>query len=459
MIIERNGVVRVAHAALIAAIALVGITCSERGVVAPQLTLPTDFVISNARPGTAGISATRVRSSVSVADQRIVYVSLPPLTVPNGLSVEIRDRTTASSILRVPLVHGGFDPVPIAASDGDELALTVVPAAGATIAKNLKVPARRPPTIVRSDPRKGRTDIALNVSITVVFSEPVDPTTIGSNSVYLLKEGSRVSGHVQFADNSYTVKFVPDKPLAAQSSYELVVTPSIRDLDGDVIEGSYSAAFVTGSLAESPCPGYADPADCPPFPTGGDHIISGVVTVRTDQGTQPLANAIVFGWVQRSTNGYSRGGIQTDAEGRYVMDLLPANATIVLDTYAPGYDQPCAAVVETVTPATTVNIELRAQDSPNFDAAAIRPYLSGVVYEETPTGQEPIAGAHVFFSMLFEINAASTTTDSEGRYRMCSLSMLSPPQLVWATKSGYQVSEQTVFILPDSTHQDIELKR
>jgi hypothetical protein len=312
---------------------------------------------------------------------------------------------------------------------------------------------------VRSDPRKGRTDIALNVSITVVFSEPVDPTTIASNSVYLLKEGARVSGHVQFADNSWTVKFVPDRPLTAQSSYELVVAPSIRDLDGDVIEGSYSATFVTGSILDSPCPGYADPADCPPFQTGGDNVITGIVTVRTEQGTQPLANATVFGWVQRSTNGYSRGGIQTDSNGRYRMDLLPANATVVLDTFAPAYDQPCASVVETVAPTTTVNIELRSQDSPNIDAAAIRPYLTGVVYEQTPTGQQPIAGARVFFSVLFEIIAASTTTDSNGRYRMCSLSMISPPQLVWASKSGYQVGEQTVFILPDSTHQDIELKR
>jgi len=143
------------------------------------------------------------------------------------------------------------------------------------------------------------------------------------------------------------------------------------------------------------------------------------------------------------------------------MDLLPANATVVLSTYAPGYDQPCASVVQTDATTMTVDIELVSQDTPNIDAAAVQPFLTGVVYEETPTGQQPIAGARVFFNVLvlFDINAASTTTDSNGRYRMCKLPTLWSPQLVWAAKSGYQVTEQTVFMSADSTHQDIELKR
>ncbi len=448
-------------AGLAASVAVAIVACSDSGVVAPELTLPTDFVISNALSSSASISAARGRASISVADQRVVYVSLPPQTFPTGTAVEIQNQTSGGGFRRVPLVHGGFDPVATDALEGDELKLTVLQPGGATITRTMKVPARRPPTIVRSDPRKGRTDIALNVSITVVFSEPIDAGTANLNSIYLLKGGNRVSGSVAFADNSWTVKFTPDKPLDAQSSYELIVTPGIRDLDGDTLEGSYSDAFVTGTLENSPCPGYADPADCPPFPTGGNNVITGVVTVRTAQGSQPLANATVYGWIQRSDNGYSRGGIQTDASGRYRMDLLPANATVVLSTYAPGYDQPCASVVQTDATTMTVDIELVSQDTPNIDAAAVQPFLTGVVYEETPTGQQPIAGARVFFNVLvlFDINAASTTTDSNGRYRMCKLPTLWSPQLVWAAKSGYQVTEQTVFMSADSTHQDIELKR
>lgn len=52
----------------------------DRDPVSPDLLLPTDFVVSNPKLVTAVSSSARETASISVADERIVYVSLPPRT-------------------------------------------------------------------------------------------------------------------------------------------------------------------------------------------------------------------------------------------------------------------------------------------------------------------------------------------------------------------------------------------
>ena len=327
---------------------------------------------------------------------------------------------------------------------------------GAATAKTTRVPARHPPTIVRSDPGKGRTDIALNVSATLVFSEPIDSKSVNSTSVYLLEGGNRVSGIVVFGENPWTIKFVPQKPLDAQSSYELVVTPAIRDLDGDALEGGYRAQFVTGTLRDSPCPGYADPSNCPPFPTGGSGTISGVVSERTSDGLRPLAGVTVFAWVDLGDHGYARGGTRVDAAGRFSVALLP-NATIMLQGFLAGYDQPCAVTVS-LGGSATADIELVSRDHPLPDLATVSPAIKGVVYEMTPTGKQPVAGARIYIDQMMDLISATTTTDENGRYAVCRIPTFGWGQTVYAVKDGYQMAQ--IWPLPDGTPDrevDIEL--
>lgn len=460
MIIARNAVMRIVHATLIAGVAITVITCSDRGVVTPDLNLPTDFVVSNPKT-VAATSSTVGRASISTSTQSIVYVSLPPHTLPEGTTVLIQTPGNGG-LLSVPLIHGGFDPVAVAANGGDELKLTISDPSGLKTTRSLKVPTRRPPTIVRSDPGKGRTDVALSVFITVVFSEPVDTRT-AAQSISLFQEGKRVSGTVRFPDNSWTAKFEPDTPLTAQSTYDLVVAPDVHDLDGDVIQGSYNASFVTGTQQQSGCPGYAIPGDCPPFATGGSGTISGVISERTPEGLRPLADATVYAFIELSNgNGYARGGTQSGADGKFTVTLLPAG-TIILEGYAPGYDHPCANTVTFNGTTATENIELVAQSHPMPDAATTRPLIKGMVYETTPDGKKPIPGATVYFDPMggMGLVAAITTTDVNGRYAFCNVTPALPrwSQRVDAAKDGYVADGKDVSVSGDMELQlDIELK-
>ena len=122
------------------------------------------------------------------------YVSLPRGTLQEGVGLEIRN-TRTGALITAPLVLGGFDPVAIAAQVGDVLAFHGV--GGAVVTPRPKVPPRRPPMIVRTDPPLERRDVPLNATLRVVFSEPIDPGSLSSTAITLTQLGTPVPGTVR----------------------------------------------------------------------------------------------------------------------------------------------------------------------------------------------------------------------------------------------------------------------
>jgi hypothetical protein len=144
------------------------------------------------------------------------------------------------------VTDGGFDPARIEGDVGDQLAITVTLGGGGSTTAMVKVPARRPPTIIRTNPAKGRTDVALNVQIIVVFSEPVNQSSVTSSSLALLEGGiTTVKGTVVVSADGLSAQFLPDSPLKPQTNYELVVNPEILDLEGDALGERSAVAFTT----------------------------------------------------------------------------------------------------------------------------------------------------------------------------------------------------------------------
>ncbi len=215
----------------------------------------------------------------------------------------------------------------------------------------------------------------------------------------------------------------------------------------------------TVSVTGGGCPGYAIPSSCPPFPTGGSSFITGVVRERSAEATRPVGGASVWAWVQFPDHGYSAGRVQTNANGEYRFPNLP-NALIVMQTGGGGYDQPCAAVFQLAGSSGTADLEVVSDTHPIFDPHPAPPALTGVVYENTASGRQPVPGARVFFeTTLFDVVAATTTTDELGRYSLCRLPSLS--SFVTPVKAGYITAGTAVSVASGSgvTEMDIELKR
>ena len=103
-----------------------------------------------------------------------------------------------------------------------------------------------------------------------------------------------------------------------------------------------------------------------------------------------------------------------------------------------------------------MNLELVSRAKPIVDGSPLPPALRGIVYEMTPAGRQPVAGAQVYLEFLFEIVAATTTTDENGRYSLCNL----PSSNAWITpvKEGFVTTGRPVTVA-GSIEMDMEVKR
>ena len=240
-----------ARAAWIAAVTS-AIACSDRSPTAPADTRDTGqfivsaptlppFAVASVRSSRAGSAALADRVSAATPS---VFVSMAPQTVPDGVIAAILNRMTGEFVTTW-MTDGGFDPVAIAASVGDEVTVNIR-GIGNTLVTPMTtvVPRRRPPVLVRAQPPNGKTDVPLNTRIAVVFSEPVDPKTIPT-SVQLFRGTEPVAGSATLAASGLVATFVPDAPLTPSTQYTLVLTTDIRNAEGDALEALTRVSFTT----------------------------------------------------------------------------------------------------------------------------------------------------------------------------------------------------------------------
>ena len=208
---------------------------------------PTPFVVSN--PGSAAASARPAGGlAASVGGMGgTAYVSLPSATIANASQATVRNLATGASVA-TPMVLGGFDPVPVVATPGDTLEVEIERTTGLEpLRYRMLVPEHSPPVVVRTVPRAGKRDVPLNAVIVIVFSEPIDPITLTSETLALRKGTVTVGGTIRFADDAHlTVELVPGTTLDPETNYEVLITEGIQDLDGEPMAQALTTAFTTG---------------------------------------------------------------------------------------------------------------------------------------------------------------------------------------------------------------------
>jgi len=221
--------------------------CSDGG--GPDLGLVSDdsgFVSDPVRQSLPGTS--RVSYSLDgTAGTDLAYVSLPPGTVPDGVTAEVRDQGGTGAVTTA-IIDGGFDPVAIAASPGDLVQIDVHTSAGDLLSFTRAVPERRHPSVVRTEPPAGKRDQALNGRIVIVFSEPIASGTLTSSSVQLLRGATRIAGAIELLAGTTTdVVFIPGTSLDPNTDYRLLVTKAVQDLEGDALAADLAVPFSTGA--------------------------------------------------------------------------------------------------------------------------------------------------------------------------------------------------------------------
>jgi uncharacterized membrane protein len=223
--------------------------CSDTTAVSPAsgIAPPPGLAVSNSVQA-VGISAP-IGSSAAGG---IAYISASPGTLPDALSGTLSNPADQRTRISIRIVDGGFDPVAIHAETGDELKLVLTSISGASLAPvAIKVPPRRPPKVVRTSPSKGRIDVALSIHVEVVFSEPLNRSTVTSASLSLSHAGVIVPATIDLSANGLSASVVPDEPLQPGQDYALVAD-GVQDLDGDILDDSLVTSFVTAFMPTSP---------------------------------------------------------------------------------------------------------------------------------------------------------------------------------------------------------------
>lgn len=242
---RRAGGSRRAARGCVGILCVVLVACGDDDrIVGPAPDRPTfPGIVSNATSLGSG------QDAAAAAGPSVAFVSLPPGTFPHGEVATITNHRVAA-VVTTQIVAGGFDPVAIAAAEGDTLAVDIQLLNDSITANTvITVPPRKRPTIVRTDPPPKKRDVPLNASVVVVFSEPVDPGTVSQTSIRLERAGVPVSGTVQLAEGSPWIAVVrPASELLPGAGYDLIVTPQVRDLDGDELEAGTQQSFITASL-------------------------------------------------------------------------------------------------------------------------------------------------------------------------------------------------------------------
>ena len=196
----------------------------------------------------------------------LAYVSMVPGTDADGQRVDVRNLRNGVSIT-APMSSGGFDPLAVGAETGDTLSITVVHQAGGDTTTYAVVPIFARPTIVRTSPGMGRTDVPLNSLVLVVFSQPMDSASL-PDALHLRHEGVDVPGSVIGELKEGVIlsgRFVPASPLAPLSTYELSVSTGAQSQGGVPLDTPLTVEFTTTVAVTAP-PGA--PAAFPPAPAG-----------------------------------------------------------------------------------------------------------------------------------------------------------------------------------------------
>lgn len=242
--------------AVVAVLAWVG-GCSDSSPgpgITTETTPATGLIVSNAQLAAAlalPAQASAAPSGSSGSD--VVYVALPPGTVPAGTTALVRRAGDASSVATA-VQDGGFDPVPITAQTGDSIDVTVVGTSGDTLYHvGAVIAASRPPIVVRTEPPPKKRDVPLNASLVIVFSEPVKPSTLSPSSVQLRRGSISVGGSASLLQGTATsVVFTPAAPLDPNADYRLTVTQAVRDLQGEPLAAADTVDFTTGTATAPP---------------------------------------------------------------------------------------------------------------------------------------------------------------------------------------------------------------
>ncbi|MCK4444899.1 MAG: Ig-like domain-containing protein, partial [Thermoplasmata archaeon] len=108
-----------------------------------------------------------------------------------------------------------------------------------------------PPTIVSIMPSDGSTDVEITTEIKVTFSEKMD--RLATTSSFGLKKGdTEIEGRITWTTDGKTLFFIPKEDLEYETTYQIIITTSAKDVAGNNLLAASETSFTTKGVEEKP---------------------------------------------------------------------------------------------------------------------------------------------------------------------------------------------------------------
>jgi len=113
-------------------------------------------------------------------------------------------------------------------------------------------PDTYPPEIMSHYPVSDSVSVALSVTVSVTFSEKIDPDSVSDETFYLMRADNqeKISGEISFENNGSKVIFKPEEKLDYEAEFQMFVGKEIKDMAGNSLDfdeesGGYTFNFTT----------------------------------------------------------------------------------------------------------------------------------------------------------------------------------------------------------------------
>ena len=110
------------------------------------------------------------------------------------------------------------------------------------------------PTVVSVVPAAEATEIAINTSISVTFSEAMNVDTIVAENFTVMNGLVSTLGEVSYDAASKTATFDPTGNLDPDSEYDLTITTGVEDVSGNALAEDFTWSFMTSSAEDLTAP-------------------------------------------------------------------------------------------------------------------------------------------------------------------------------------------------------------
>ncbi|MBI5749842.1 MAG: Ig-like domain-containing protein [Nitrospinae bacterium] len=104
-----------------------------------------------------------------------------------------------------------------------------------------------PPAVSSVSPSNGATGVPTSSILTVIFSKPMDPSTISSSSSSAITSSPSINCGGTTTYSGTTATCTPSPALSPNTTYTITFTTGVKDLAGNAMASSYTWSFTTGA--------------------------------------------------------------------------------------------------------------------------------------------------------------------------------------------------------------------